>query len=58
MITYDYRCSDCGWHYEPRPPPDHELPVCFRCATTMVQQLHPPGIVFLGDGWTKKGDER
>lgn len=58
MITYDYRCPNCGAHYNLRLPPDHETPVCHFCDRLLVQVLHPPEIAFVGEGWTEKGDAR
>jgi putative FmdB family regulatory protein len=58
MPSYDYRCPNCGWRHQPRLKPGHDPPTCFHCDTEMVQVLHPPGLQFLGEGWTEKGDER
>ena len=51
MITYEYRCEDCGAHYFLRLPVDHETPCCFHCETKLVLVLHPPGLAFKGPGF-------
>ena len=58
MLTYEYLCKNCGAHYNLRLPPNHETPVCFHCDAVLVQVLHPPEVVFCGEGWTPKGDAK
>lgn len=52
MITYDYRCPNCGAHCNLRSPSDHETPVCFHCDTPLVLVLHPPEIAFVEKDFT------
>jgi putative FmdB family regulatory protein len=50
--TYEYRCSECGHHYEMREGFDApSRQDCPRCGATAKRVLHAPPIVFKGSGF-------
>lgn len=61
MPIYEYKCRDCGTHFEKRQSvSDAPLKVCERCQGTLDKQWSLSGFAFKGDGWyvtdySKKG---
>lgn len=52
MPLYDYRCTKCGYHYEAREGFDApSRQPCPKCGEEAKRLLHPPPIVFKGNGF-------
>lgn len=52
MPIYEYRCKDCGEHFERRQKvTDEPLKVCEKCSGTLEKQWSRTGFQFKGDGW-------
>ena len=52
MPIYEYRCKDCGTHFEKRQSvSDEPLKVCENCQGTLEKQWSLSGFAFKGDGW-------
>ncbi len=61
MPIYEYKCKDCGTHFEKRQSvSDAPLKVCENCQGELEKQWSLSGFSFKGDGWyvtdySKKG---
>lgn len=61
MPIYEYKCKDCGTHFEKRQAvSDAPLKVCENCQGELEKQWSLSGFSFKGDGWyvtdySKKG---
>ena len=61
MPIYEYKCKDCGTHFEKRQAvSDSPLKVCEECQGELEKQWSLSGFSFKGDGWyvtdySKKG---
>ena len=61
MPIYEYKCKDCGSHFEKRQSvSDAPLKVCENCQGELEKQWSLSGFSFKGDGWyvtdySKKG---
>lgn len=61
MPIYEYKCKDCGSHFEKRQSvSDAPLRVCEKCEGQLEKQWSLSGFSFKGDGWyvtdySKKG---
>jgi putative FmdB family regulatory protein len=52
MPIYEYKCKDCGEHYERRQKvTDEPLKICEKCSGTLEKQWSRTGFQFKGDGW-------
>lgn len=52
MPIYEYRCKDCGEHFEKRQKvSDEPLKVCEKCSGELEKQWSRTGFQFKGDGW-------
>ena len=52
MPIYEYRCKDCGEHFEKRQRvSDEPLKVCEKCSGELEKQWSRTGFQFKGDGW-------
>ena len=52
MPIYEYRCKDCGEHFEKRQKvSDEPLKVCEKCSGTLEKQWSRTGFQFKGEGW-------
>ena len=52
MPIYEYKCKDCGEHFERRQGVnDPPLTVCEKCSGTLEKQWSRTGFQFKGDGW-------
>ena len=61
MPIYEYKCKDCGTHFEKRQSvSDAPLKICENCQGELEKQWSLSGFSFKGDGWyvtdySKKG---
>jgi len=61
MPIYEYKCNNCGWHFEKRQSVSEEpMKVCEKCEGVLEKQWSLSGFSFKGDGWyvtdySKKG---
>lgn len=61
MPIYEYKCKDCGSHFEKRQSvSEAPLKVCENCQGELEKQWSLSGFSFKGDGWyvtdySKKG---
>jgi putative FmdB family regulatory protein len=54
MPTYEYRCTECGDHFEVvQSFADDPLTVCPRCEGRLKKVFNSPGISFKGSGFYK-----
>ena len=52
MPIYEYRCKDCGDHFERRQSVNDEpLKTCEKCSGTLEKQWSLSGFQFKGGGW-------
>jgi putative FmdB family regulatory protein len=52
MPIYEYRCKDCGEHFEKRQSVSEEpLKTCEKCSGTLEKQWSLSGFQFKGGGW-------
>lgn len=52
MPIYEYRCRDCGEHFEKRQGVNDEpLKTCEKCSGTLEKQWSLSGFQFKGAGW-------
>lgn len=52
MPIYEYKCKDCGSHFEKRQSvSDEPLKVCEKCQGNLEKQWSLSGFSFKGDGW-------
>ena len=52
MPIYEYRCKDCGSHFEKlQKVSDEPLTVCEKCEGKLEKQLSLSGFQFKGEGW-------
>ena len=52
MPIYEYKCKDCGTHFEKRQSvSDAPLKVCENCQGELEKQWSLSGFSFKGDGW-------
>jgi putative FmdB family regulatory protein len=52
MPIYEYKCRDCGSHFEKRQSvSDEPLKVCESCGGTLEKQWSRSGFQFKGEGW-------
>lgn len=52
MPIYEYRCKQCGSHFEKRQSvADEPLKVCEKCEGELEKQWSLSGFSFKGDGW-------
>ena len=52
MPIYEYKCKDCGNHFEKRQSvSDEPLKVCENCQGQLEKQWSLSGFSFKGDGW-------
>src|SRR5687768_2075908 len=52
MPIYEYKCKDCGDHFERRQKvSDEQLKVCEKCSGTLEKQWSRTGFQFKGEGW-------
>ena len=52
MPIYEYRCKQCGSHYEKRQSvSDEPLKVCENCEGELEKQWSLSGFSFKGEGW-------
>ena len=52
MPIYEYKCAECGAHFEKmRKVTDEPLKVCENCGGKLEKQLSLSGFQFKGEGW-------
>ena len=52
MPIYEYRCNDCGEHFEKRQSVSDEAPTtCEKCGGSLEKQWSLSGFQFKGGGW-------
>lgn len=52
MPIYEYKCKECGSHFEKRQKvTDEPLKVCESCGGAVEKQWSRTGFQFKGDGW-------
>lgn len=52
MPIYEYKCKDCGAHFERRQSVTEEpLKICEKCSGTLEKQWSLSGFQFKGGGW-------
>lgn len=52
MPIYEYKCKDCGTHFEKRQKVNDEpLKVCEDCGGAVEKQWSRTGFQFKGEGW-------
>lgn len=52
MPIYEYRCKNCGSHFEKRQSVSEEpLKVCENCEGELEKQWSLSGFAFKGEGW-------
>jgi len=52
MPIYEYKCRDCGEHFEKRQSvSDQPLTVCEKCGGSLEKQWSLSGFQFKGAGW-------
>lgn len=52
MPIYEYRCKDCGEHFEKRQAvSDEPLKICEKCGGSLEKQWSLSGFQFKGAGW-------
>jgi len=52
MPIYEYRCKQCGSHFEKRQSvSDEPLKVCEKCEGELEKQWSLSGFSFKGEGW-------
>jgi putative FmdB family regulatory protein len=52
MPIYEYRCKDCGEHFEKRQSvSDDPLKTCEKCGGSLEKQWSLSGFQFKGGGW-------
>ena len=52
MPIYEYRCKDCGEHFEKRQSvSDDPLKICEKCGGSLEKQWSLSGFQFKGAGW-------
>ena len=52
MPIYEYKCKDCGTHFEKRQKvSDEPMKVCEDCGGTVEKQWSRTGFQFKGEGW-------
>lgn len=52
MPIYEYRCKDCGEHFEKRQAlSDEPLKTCEKCGGSLEKQWSLSGFQFKGAGW-------
>ena len=52
MPIYEYRCKQCGSHFEKRQSVSEEpLKVCEHCEGELEKQWSLSGFAFKGEGW-------
>lgn len=52
MPIYEYRCKDCGEHFEKRQSvSDDPLKTCEKCGGSLEKQWSLSGFQFKGAGW-------
>ena len=52
MPIYEYRCKNCGSHFEKRQSvSDEPLRVCEKCSGELEKQWSLSGFAFKGEGW-------
>jgi len=52
MPIYEYKCLDCGSHFEKMQKVSDESPtVCEKCGGKLEKQWSLSGFQFKGDGW-------
>ena len=52
MPIYEYKCKDCGRHFEKRQKvSDEPMKVCEDCGGTVEKQWSRTGFQFKGEGW-------
>jgi putative FmdB family regulatory protein len=52
MPIYEYKCKECGSHFEKRQRiSDEPLRVCEACGGTLEKQWSRTGVQFKGEGW-------
>lgn len=52
MPIYEYRCKDCGEHFEKRQTLSDKQPtVCAKCGGALEKQWSLSGFQFKGAGW-------
>ncbi len=52
MPIYEYKCTDCGSHFEKiQKTTDEPLQVCEKCSGRLEKQWSLSGFQFKGEGW-------
>lgn len=52
MPIYEYKCADCGAHFEKiQKTTDEPLKTCEKCAGRLEKQWSLSGFQFKGEGW-------
>ena len=52
MPIYEYKCAECGAHFEKmRKVTDEPLTVCENCGGRLEKQMSLSGFQFKGEGW-------
>jgi putative FmdB family regulatory protein len=52
MPIYEYKCTDCGAHFEKRQKiSDEPMKVCENCGGAVEKQWSRSGFQFKGEGW-------
>lgn len=52
MPIYEYKCADCGAHFEKlQKTSDEPLKVCEKCSGKLEKQWSLSGFQFKGEGW-------
>src|SRR5688500_2550738 len=52
MPIYEYKCSECGSHFEKmRKVSDEPLKICEKCGGNLEKQWSLSGFQFKGEGW-------
>ena len=52
MPIYEYKCKDCGTHFEKRQKvSDEPMKVCEDCGGAVEKQWSRTGFQFKGEGW-------